>query len=235
MPDVNTIQELRDGLSNLGERDQIFASSLIAQYINKGRLSVAQWEWVGRLAERANAPPPERHKVDIGTMSGIIALFDKAAEHLKSPAIVIAVIATGDPMGPYAQKTIRLNVAQAHHRVPGSINVKDGDLWLGRILRNGILELSPKVPPEDVADVSALLRRFSADPAGVATEYGRLTGRCTFCRLPLCDERSTAVGYGKTCADNWGLPWGTAKHTFVQAPAQPTRRKSRRNIKVEGT
>lgn len=232
MPDVTTLQTLRDSLTKLREKDQVFAASLIAQYDRKRKLSPAQWEWVGRLAERANAPPVERHKVDIGTMGGIIALFDKAAEHLKSPAIVIAVIATGDPMGPYAQKTIRLNVAQAHHRVPGSINVKDGDLWLGRILRNGILELSPRVSPEDVTDVTTLLRRFSHDPAGVATEYGRLTGRCTFCNTALCDERSTAVGYGKICADHWGLPWGTAKHTFVQAPAQPTRRKSRRKIKV---
>ena len=28
---------------------------------------------------------------------------------------------------------------------------------------------------------------------------------------PLLDERSTAVGYGKTCAEHYGLSWGSTK------------------------
>jgi hypothetical protein len=32
-----------------------------------------------------------------------------------------------------------------------------------------------------------------------------------FCRLTLTDARSTAVGYGQTCAGHWGMPWGEAR------------------------
>src|SRR4051794_7329117 len=45
-------------------------------------------------------------------------------------------------------------------------------------------------------------------PAGFAREHGRLTGRCCFCNQALCDERSTAAGYGETCARHFSLPWG---------------------------
>lgn len=32
--------------------------------------------------------------------------------------------------------------------------------------------------------------------------------RCVFCSRPLSDERSEFAGYGETCAQNNGLPWG---------------------------
>jgi hypothetical protein len=35
-----------------------------------------------------------------------------------------------------------------------------------------------------------------------------LMDKCCFCNKLLSDERSAAVGYGHTCATNWGLPWG---------------------------
>jgi len=31
---------------------------------------------------------------------------------------------------------------------------------------------------------------------------------CVFCHRPLDDQRSRNAGYGSTCADNFGLPWG---------------------------
>lgn len=41
-----------------------------------------------------------------------------------------------------------------------------------------------------------------------AAAFGHLTGRCVFCTTALSDERSVSVGYGPTCADRHGLPWG---------------------------
>jgi len=41
-----------------------------------------------------------------------------------------------------------------------------------------------------------------------AQNYGHKTGKCTFCRRRLTDERSVIVGYGPTCAENNHLPWG---------------------------
>jgi hypothetical protein len=38
--------------------------------------------------------------------------------------------------------------------------------------------------------------------------YGQQTGTCSFCRKPLEDPISIYWGYGKTCADNFNLPWG---------------------------
>jgi len=56
--------------------------------------------------------------------------------------------------------------------------------------------------------IEAELRIIAADIAAAAAAYGHLTGRCTFCGLPLEDERSVSRGYGPTCATNHGLPWG---------------------------
>jgi hypothetical protein len=44
--------------------------------------------------------------------------------------------------------------------------------------------------------------------AAEAASFGHSTGKCVFCRQKLTDGRSTSVGYGPTCAENNGLPWG---------------------------
>lgn len=49
------------------------------------------------------------------------------------------------------------------------------------------------------------VRHLTADEAAA---YGRATDHCVFCGHGLEDERSTTVGYGPVCADNYGLPWG---------------------------
>jgi hypothetical protein len=135
----------------------------------------------------------------IGDLSGISALFDAAKRHLKQPAIVLDVDG----------REIRLNVAGPNTRVPGSINVCAnggfGSDWFGRILKDGNFEASPRCPTP--AGLVQGLRRFAADPAGVAGEHGRLTGKCCFCNTALTDERSTAFGYGPTCAKNYALPY----------------------------
>lgn len=41
-----------------------------------------------------------------------------------------------------------------------------------------------------------------------AKAFGDLYHHCIFCGLELTDERSITAGYGPTCADNRGLPWG---------------------------
>lgn len=52
------------------------------------------------------------------------------------------------------------------------------------------------------------LRAIAADIAGAAAAWGHLTDTCSFCGRPLEDERSVRAGYGETCANNHGLPWG---------------------------
>jgi hypothetical protein len=62
----------------------------------------------------------------------------------------------------------------------------------------------------------ALLSQDTKLDAEQAAAFGHLYGQCVYCSSVLTDERSIAVGYGPTCADNHGLPWG-ASH---QEPAQ---------------
>jgi hypothetical protein len=85
--------------------------------------------------------------------------------------------------------------------------------WFGRVLVSGQYEPSQKAP----AGVATALRELAADPVKVATEHGKLTGRCCFCNIKLKDERSTAVGYGQICADHFGLPWGARPFEFAAA------------------
>jgi hypothetical protein len=203
-------QTLRDNLANLVVRDQSFASSLLGQLDRKG-LSNSQLYWLNKLSEKAvGAPEPEREKTKVGDLKGIMSLFDKAQEHLKFPAIVLAVKGSedfGDTGEEYNE--YRLSVAGDRARVPGSINVTGSDkTWYGRILVTGEFEASPR--DETPKNLIPGLARFAADPVNVAKESGMLTGKCCFCNIGLKDERSTAVGYGPICAKHYDLPWGRA-------------------------
>lgn len=131
--------------------------------------------------------------------AAIAGLFAKVATTLKQPKIHLVA---GD--GTF----VVIRVASARSKCPGAIDVTDdGDYgarrYFGRIKHDGTYRGQA---PDAVLD---LLRQFSDDPAGIASFYGRKTGRCSFCNLPLTDERSTAVGYGPICADRYDLPWGS--------------------------
>jgi hypothetical protein len=160
----------------------------------------------------------------VGDLAGVLALFDKAREHLKRPAIVLAVPELAPPgAANIGLWTIRLSIAGDKARVPGSITVLDGERteegrdWFGRILRDGTYQPSNAANGRTEA-ITARLRAFAAEPAKIAKDSARLTGRCCFCNLALKDERSTAVGYGATCADHFGLPWGERPAGFAEGP-----------------
>ena len=203
--DIELCDELTALLHKLSEKDQSFASSLLQNVRQYGSATSKQRPWLEKLIARANGQdkPPERTKTEIGSLAGVMALFDKARAKLKAPAIVIRI---GD-------RDIRISVASATARVPGSLNVATDEgygssTWFGRILEGGVFEASPRdpTPPELIAG----LQRFATEPAKMAAEHGHLTGKCCFCSLPLTDERSAAVGYGKKCSQNFGLPYPKA-------------------------
>jgi hypothetical protein len=209
---IATLTAHRD---NLTANDRSFADSLLYSVRTQRRPpSDKQLYWIGKMAERAKngGKEPERVKTTVGDLSGVMALFDKARRHLQFPAIVLGWRDSRDHI-----HEVRLNVAGERARVPGSINVIDeaDRAWFGRILKDGAFEHSPRIDvPTAVAE---LLGRFACDPVGVAGEHGRLTGKCCFCNTALTDERSTSVGYGPTCAKNYGLPWGKAAADARQA------------------
>lgn len=199
---MHTVQELEAILPTL---NSTFAASLVEQS-KRRTLSDKQMFWVDKLVAEASALKPEA--ANVGDLSGITALFDKAKQHLKFPAIVMSV--------PAANMTVRINVAGVQAKQPGSLNVASGEkpafdgqrTWYGRVTVGGLYVPSNSAGTHTAAITERLIA-FAKDPAGIAAEHGRLTGRCCFCNLHLSDERSTAVGYGKTCAKNYGLMWGT--------------------------
>jgi hypothetical protein len=198
---MHTLQDLAAALPTLPASKRGFAQSLIDQGATRP-LSDKQMFWVNKLIEDVAKPAAVR--VNVGDLTAINELFDKAREHLKFPAIVMSV--------PVANMTIRINVAGTGARFPGSLNVTSGEkpapddrrAWFGRVHKDGTYEPTGNADPA----IAERLTAFATDPAGVAAEHGRLTGRCCFCNLHLSDERSTAVGYGKTCARHFGLSWG---------------------------
>lgn len=136
--------------------------------------------------------------INIADMSGLIALFEVAGSRLINPRIDISFNEVG---------TLTLNMAKPGHAVPGSLNVKNGRDWLGRIHRDGRFEPNRRIMLPN--GLEPALKQFAAEPAKVAAEHGHKTGRCCFCRLPLTDARSLKVGYGAICASNYELPYPT--------------------------
>ncbi len=184
-------------------RDLEFAESLVDQHRRRG-LSAKQGAWVTRLIDRATMPP--KGPAEIGAaFTGVIELLDRAATRLKHPKLLVSVLG----------QDLRLSIAGANAKVPGSITLtsagRDGDgnrEWFGRVTREGVFEPSGAIDARTGTAITAALKALAVDPAKAAADYGHLTGVCCFCGLALSDERSTAVGYGPTCAAKWGMPWG---------------------------
>jgi hypothetical protein len=186
-----------EALNLLRNETDSFAQDLVRKAWSG--LSDRQWAWVHKLAVDASVPKPEA--VALANVSGIVALFDHAGSHLKHPKLHLLT---------RSGFTLRLSVAGPMSRFPRSVNVSSDapygqNTWYGRITREGKFEPSRLCTPE----VTEYLVEFATDPARIAAEDGKRSGRCCFCGTSLTDERSLSVGYGPICADHWHLPWGT--------------------------
>lgn len=207
---MSTLDESIAALCAAGGRlspaDQEKARSLVRQYRQRGFLSERQTSFVELLVARANnGGVSPRVRTAVGDLGAINALFARAATRLKAPSVIM-----GDGTG----AAYRLRLAGANARVPGSINVISLVLgtWYGRILSNGEFEASPR--DATPAGLIPALQAFAADPAKAAGAHAKATGRCMFCSLPIgegADPRARAVGYGEVCAQNFGLPFPSAK------------------------
>ena len=168
-------------------------------------LSESQLVWVHKLAiEHLEETAPElRQSLAPQALTQIVQFISQASAHLKQPTMRLI-----DP----EQGEIRLARAHPNSKHPERIYVRgiDYDQRYGHIVPAGSLLGDAVFRRErDCPDwVIRLLERFSQNPVGLAQAYGKLTGRCCFCMGRLTDERSVASGYGKICAQNYGLPWG---------------------------
>lgn len=201
MTQMAKVAELKALLPSLSSKDQVFASSLVSQG-ERYNLSPKQMYWVDKIISNAKVVPVVAAQID--NVSGIIALLKRPGERLKYPKIRFLVSLFGFDV----QAQFKISIAGANARYPGSINVVSNDVFYGRIHEDGRYESARNVKAEDQANIIAELKRLSADPEGVAREYGKRTGLCCFCCCALEDERSIKEGYGPVCAKHYDLPWG---------------------------
>lgn len=204
---MTALMTLMMNVDKLPVKDQAFAKSLLAQARVK-QLSSKQQYWVGKLADQVTQPqlpldPPQQTK-EVGSMTGVLELFAKASKKLKHPKIRLET-----PAG----RQLALSVAGPFSKEPGSIQLTDGagygqNFWYGRVTPEGDLKPSPKLSGDVVDDLTSILTQLSIRPAQTAAQYGKMTGHCCFCMAKLSDPKSVDAGYGKTCAKNYGLPWG---------------------------
>lgn len=124
----------------------------------------------------------------------IASFIRRAAERLKAPKV--------RSIAPDGKSELRLSLTGAQSKFPGSIAVKIGGLYIGRITPTG--DASAAILA-DFALVGALIS-IAEDPAAAAKSYAQLFCRCSFCGLELTDEGSIMVGYGPICARNYDLP-----------------------------
>jgi hypothetical protein len=194
---MQPIDTLRERINSLGASDQAFARSLLNQAQTRG-LSDKQMAWVTKLVDRATKPKPT--PIDVREIVTFLA-----NAKIKRPQIIFAI----------GEEDIRLSIAGPGSRTPGHINVTSADRaytdrrFYGRIGPDGMFDPSLSLDTETQTAIVAALKAFAADPAGVAARYGHMMGSCCFCRITLTDDRSVKVGYGKTCARKYGLPYGT--------------------------
>lgn len=190
-----------------------FAASMVATLDKFGRLTDKQLAAVekcaakaaeraaAKAAEAAAAPAPEA----LGdSVLAIFALFAKArASGLLWPKVRLQ--AEGG-------QGVVLSLAGEKSKHAGQVQVTDGgpfgqSTYFGRIDAAGALHAGKGMTPA----VRAVLAKLAADPAREAAAYGTLSGCCCFCGRGLDTGESVAVGYGPTCAEKYGMPWGEVK------------------------
>ncbi len=142
-----------------------------------------------------SSPAPAPKATTCSNLKAVVAALTAAKGRLKWPKVR------------FDDADIKLSVAGDRAKVPGSINVTTnagfGDaVWYGRILDDGTFQPSAKATQA----VEDFLDTLAADFHGAVKANGKNTGNCCFCRKPLTDDASVAVGYGPVCAKNYDLP-----------------------------
>lgn len=184
-------------------RSTDFANNLIRGYRKFGKLTERQEPWVDRLLARADGHE-EPGTATLPSFAGVYALFQRARAHLKYPKITLLLP---------GNKGLKLYMSGPRSTKPDMVNLVEPNqvgpdrAWYGRVAADGKYTASRSAGPL-LLDITTVLTRLASEPEKVAAEYGKLTGNCCFCSLPLSDARSLSVGYGPICAKHYGLAWG---------------------------
>jgi hypothetical protein len=181
-----------------------FAESLFKHFEKRGELSDKQWHWVLKLVDQVQNPKQEEPEKKLPNINGVYSLLRRAVSP-KNKSFPKLWLRLDD-------QDIKISKASNKSRHKGQLFLSNGkwgyeNIYFGRIDTSGDLYLS-KDGKEIQEELIDLLNRLVSDPEKVASEYGKLTGNCFACHKQLSDDRSIEVGYGKVCADKFGLRWG---------------------------
>lgn len=163
-----------------------FLTSLLDQLDQRGHLSETQMYWLARAVMDVESAVP----LAAGAHEKMVTLLKSA--QLKWPKIRLKT-----PAG-----VVRWYLSR--HDGFDCVRVRVGEApAVGRVMPDDKLYVA--ACPPSVVDLTRVL---AIDPLAAAMLWGKAMGVCVFCFRELTDERSVAVGYGATCAERWGLPWG---------------------------
>lgn len=198
-----TIQTAKENAKNEWEKG--FIDSVEKQLAKGKSLSDKQIAILDRIVQYGAT---NKSNLDEGPYMPLVSLLTRAGENLKKPKVTFE----------NSQTQLQISLAPATGRNPGAIYLKGGVSrdYVGKVSSRGSLQLLRSLPEMTNVQYTRLVDDLNSDPVNAAVNYGAKTGRCCFCNLPLKDERSTAHGYGPTCAKNWGLPWSTKTGRAVQ-------------------
>lgn len=170
------------------------AADILAKSERYGDVTDRQHAYVDSMLRTAEGGPRSaRSPLDLKRIN---AMFDTAAANLKRPFVNFLVDG----------REFRLSQAPATGKNPGSLYLKAGGTYAGKVSPEGAFSPAREAP----AGLVEALAAFAANPTAAALAYGQATGVCCFCARALTDARSVEVGYGPICASRWGLPWGVA-------------------------
>ena len=214
-PDIVTEMSVMEAIGILQDLPPLkrssFAGNLLKSWKYRG-LTEKQTYWTIKLALEAKEGKPmgsapfskTRGGLPRKMIPGIPKLYEfMAAAKPKFPALTFAVS---------PDLTIKIAMRRnKNDKWAGCLNVSNGEKYgspdnkfFGRIHPNGEFEMAPKCNDSVVSTVEYMC----ADLPGFIRDYGKRSGFCCFCNSKLDDEKqiSSRLGYGPTCAKNFGLP-----------------------------
>lgn len=90
------------------------------------------------------------------------------------------------------------------------------EVYMGCLLRGKFLPVQLRHQTETEKE---FLAKLFADPVPFMVQCSKDLGRCCYCPQPLSDPVSKRLGYGRTCAMRWGLPWHKDQSYVEKAPS----------------
>lgn len=181
-------------------------------WLPKSQIEVVKDKMLGRWAE--DRRPATKTQTIPGDFTSVVELFDRAFESgRKYPKLFFAV------------GTQRFQLHRTGSgRFPGSIFMKVGGTAIGRIHRDGKVEIMSRgwdtLTDDDRQVVLLTLLSLQTDVVTAGSVHGHKHGWCCFCGRELETDASLTVGYGPICADRYGLPWGETSGVHKSQPVK---------------